>query len=121
MMAAMQPGGTREDRARPSLGALLYTAAGESEQDYLALLQRIAARDASALQALYLRAHPIVFSLSLRITADQAAAEAVTVDVFDDVWRQAKRYDPACGSVLAWIMNRARSRAIDRVGMERQR
>jgi RNA polymerase sigma-70 factor (ECF subfamily) len=44
----------------------------------------------------------------------------VTLDVFHDVWRRACAYDPANGTVLGWIMNQARSRAIDRVRFERR-
>ena len=50
----------------------------------------------------------------MRITADGEAAEEVTLDVFHGVWRHASRYQEADGTVLAWIMNQARSRAIDR-------
>src|SRR5439155_21144645 len=42
----------------------------------------------------------------------------VTLDVFHDVWRRASAYDPAGGSVVGWIMNQARSRAIDRLRFE---
>ena len=39
----------------------------------------------------------------------------LTIDVFHDIWRRASRYDAANGTVLGWIMNQARSRAIDRL------
>jgi hypothetical protein len=42
-------------------------------------------------------------------------AEELTVDVFHDVWRRASTYHVAIGTVLGWIMNEARSRAIDRL------
>ena len=35
--------------------------------------------------------------------------------MFHDVWRRAPQYDAANGTVLGWIMNQARSRAIDRL------
>ena len=38
--------------------------------------------------------------------------------MYHDVWRRASRYEPAGGTVLGWIMNQARSRAIDRVRLE---
>ncbi len=50
----------------------------------------------------------------MRITANRETAEEVTVDVFHDVWRRAARYQEADGTVLGWLMNQARSRAIDR-------
>jgi RNA polymerase sigma-70 factor (ECF subfamily) len=45
----------------------------------------------------------------------------VTLDVFHDVWRRAATYDPADGSVVGWIMNQARSRAIDRLRYEQRK
>lgn len=85
------------------------------EQDWVALVHAIAAGDELALHALYERAHRVVFTLIMRITANRETAEELTIDVFYGVWRSAARYDAAKGSVLAWIMNRARSRAIDRL------
>jgi RNA polymerase sigma-70 factor (ECF subfamily) len=41
--------------------------------------------------------------------------------VFHDVWRRAARYDAANGTVLGWIMNQARSRAIDRLRFEQRK
>ena len=88
------------------------------EQDWVALVRAIAAGDELALHTLYERAHRIVFTLIVRITSNREIAEELTVDVFHDVWRRAARYDAASGTVLAWIMNQARSRAIDRLRFE---
>jgi RNA polymerase sigma-70 factor (ECF subfamily) len=85
------------------------------EHDWAVLVQSIAGGDQLALHALYERAHRIVFTLVLRITANRETTEELTVDVFHDVWRRASKYDPANGTVLGWIMNQARSRAIDRL------
>src|SRR5437764_2316254 len=63
-------------------------------------------------------AHRMVFTLIMRITANRETAEELTVDVFHDVWRRASAYDAANGTVLGWIMNQARSRAIDRLRFE---
>jgi DNA-directed RNA polymerase specialized sigma24 family protein len=63
-------------------------------------------------------AHRIVFTLIMRLTANRETAEELTIDVFHDVWRRAWRYDSAIGTVLGWIMNQARSRAIDRLRSE---
>jgi RNA polymerase sigma-70 factor, ECF subfamily len=100
-----------------TLGDVLYakSAAPVPEQDWVALVQSIAAGDQVALHALYDRAHRIVFTLMMRLTANRETAEELTVDVFHDVWRRASHYDAAQGTVLAWIMNQARSRALDRL------
>jgi RNA polymerase sigma-70 factor (ECF subfamily) len=88
------------------------------EQDWAGLVQAIASRDERALHALYERAHRPVFTLIMRITANRETAEELTIDVFYDVWRRAAGYDAANGTVLGWIMNQARSRAIDRLRFE---
>jgi RNA polymerase sigma-70 factor (ECF subfamily) len=103
-----------------TLGDVLYakSKAPVSEQDWVMLIQAIAAGDQLALHALYERAHRIVFTLVMRITANRETAEELTIDVFHDIWRRATRYDAANGTVLGWIMNQARSRAIDRLRFE---
>ena len=103
-----------------TLGDALYakSKAPVPEQDWATLVQSIAAGDQFALHALYERAHRIVFTLMMRITANRETAEELTIDVFHDVWQRASRYDAANGTVLAWIMNQARSRAIDRLRFE---
>ena len=107
-----------------TLGDVLYakpTTPVVLEQVWVALVNSIAAGDQLALHALYERAHRIAFTLIMRITANREMAEELTVDVFHDVWRHASRYDAANGTVLGWIMNQARSRAIDRLRFENRK
>jgi RNA polymerase sigma-70 factor, ECF subfamily len=85
------------------------------------LVQAIAAGDQRALYALYQRAHRAAFTLIMRITNSRETAEELTVDVFHGVWQRAAQYDAASGSVLGWIMNQARSRAIDRLRFENRK
>lgn len=103
-----------------TLGDVLYANAKAPvpEQEWSALVHSIAAGDELALHALYERANRVVFTLVMRITANRETAEELTVDVLHDVWRHASRYDAESGTVLAWIMNQARSRAIDRLRFE---
>ena len=106
---------------RPAtLGDVLYanSKAPVPEQEWATLVQSIATGDQLALHALYERAHRLVFTLAMRITANRETAEELTVDVFHDVWRRASQYDAANGTVLGWIMNQARSRALDRLRFE---
>jgi RNA polymerase sigma-70 factor, ECF subfamily len=108
----------RRDDAAATLGDVLYADTSKSvasESDWVALVRSVGAGDQLALHALYERAHRIVFTLIVRITANRETAEELTVDVFHDLWRRASAYDPANGTVVGWIMNQARSRALDRV------
>jgi RNA polymerase sigma-70 factor (ECF subfamily) len=85
------------------------------DQDWAALIKRVADGDQSALTTLYDTASRLVFGLILRIVNDRSTAEEVLLDVFTQVWRQAATYDKKRGSPLAWLMTIARSRAIDRL------
>jgi RNA polymerase sigma-70 factor, ECF subfamily len=104
-------------KASATLGDVLYAKSKPPvlEREWTGLVQSIAAGDQLALHALYEMAHRPVFTLIMRITANRETAEELTVDVFHDVWQRASRYDAANGTVLGWIMNQARSRAIDRL------
>jgi RNA polymerase sigma-70 factor (ECF subfamily) len=109
-------GGT--DATPTTLGDLLYADQSKScvsEAEWVALVRDIAEGRQRALQALYRRTRRLVFTLIMRITKDPFVAEELTLDVFHDVWRRAAKYDPAGGTVIGWIMNQARSRAVDRL------
>jgi RNA polymerase sigma-70 factor (ECF subfamily) len=110
--------------AQPTLGDVLYAKKPQSlvmEQEWVALVRSVAVGDQVALHALYARAHRLVFTLCMRITHSRETAEELTVDVFHDVWRRAAGYDAVNGTVLGWIMNQARSRAIDRLRFEQRK
>jgi RNA polymerase sigma-70 factor, ECF subfamily len=112
------------DGSSATLGALLYadgSGASVPEDEWVALVQSIAAGDEGALRALYERTHRLVFTLAVRIAGDRESAEEVTLDVFRDVWLRSANYAPENGSVVGWIMNQARSRAIDRLRFERRK
>ncbi len=110
-------------KAPATLGDVLYAKSRPltPEKDWVKLVQATAAGDQLALHALYERALRPVFTLLMRITANLKIAEELTIDVFHDVWRRAARYDAANGTVLGWVMNQARSRAIDRLRFENRK
>ena len=124
MGVARRPNQDRRECQTTTLGDLLYANSAKapvSEKEWVGLVQSIAGGDQLALQELYKHTYRIVFTLSVRITNNRETAEELTVDVFHDVWRRASGYDPAGGSVVGWIMNQARSRAIDRVRFEQRK
>lgn len=112
------------DGSAGTLGDVLYADKGQtlvSEVEWVGLVRSMAAGDHGALRALYDRTHRIVFTLIMRITRNRETAEEATLDVFHDVWRRASTYDAASGTVVGWIMNQARSRAIDRLRLEHRK
>ena len=117
-------GSNQRPRSSKTFGDFLYADKGTSrvpESEWVKLVQLIAAGDQLALHSLYEQTHRMVFTLVVRITHNSETAEEVTLDVFHNVWRRAFTYDPVNGSVVGWIMNQARCRAIDRLRFDQRK
>jgi RNA polymerase sigma-70 factor (ECF subfamily) len=85
------------------------------------LIRRMAAGDRQAFAPFYDRYAPLVYPLVLRIVRDRQDAADVIQDVFWEAWQVAHTYDSLRGTPEAWIVMRARSRAIDRIRAVRRR
>ena len=85
------------------------------DRDERRLAKRLARRDPEALRALYDLHGRATFGFLVRVLGDRAAAEDVQQQVFLEVWQRAERYDPERGGLLTWILQIARSRAIDQL------
>lgn len=85
------------------------------------LIEQIQAGDETALRILYERYRRLVFSLALRISGDNSAAEEITLDVFERVWRKADSFRPERGALSTWMTAMARYRAIDHVRRRQSR
>jgi RNA polymerase sigma-70 factor (ECF subfamily) len=81
----------------------------------VALLTRIAGRDAAALGELYDRHSRLLFSLIVRVLRDRGESEDALQEVFVRVWDHADSYSPTLGAPSAWLVRIARNRAIDRL------
>ena len=77
------------------------------------LIQQIGAGDQKAFGILYERYTTLVFSLAVKIADSHETAEDITLDVFTQIWKNAKKYHPEKGSVNGWIASLARYRSID--------
>jgi RNA polymerase sigma-70 factor, ECF subfamily len=99
-------------RRRPNSGP--STSAGRLAEDEAALLARVAAGDRGAsLEELYRRYERRLYGLGLRLLGDQGLAEDLVQETFVRLWRQAHRFDPARGSVSAFVFAIGRRIAID--------
>jgi RNA polymerase sigma-70 factor (ECF subfamily) len=81
----------------------------------LHLIQQVAKQDRDAFSQLYDRFSTLVFTLAMRMLKARSDAEDLLREVFVQVWRQAQNYSAERGSPEAWIINIARSRAIDKI------
>jgi RNA polymerase sigma-70 factor, ECF subfamily len=79
------------------------------------LIQQVAKQDRDAFSELYDRFSTLVFTLAMRILKAHSDAEDLLQQVFVEIWRQAHVYSAEHSSPEAWIINIARSRAIDKI------
>jgi RNA polymerase sigma-70 factor (ECF subfamily) len=79
------------------------------------LATRLASRDPDALRELYALHGRATFGFLSRLLGDRAEAEDVQQQVFLEAWQRAERYDPERAGLLTWLLQIARSRAIDQL------
>ncbi len=84
----------------------------EDEEGVLHLIRRVAAKDESALAAIYDQYSGRIYSLLRRMLRDESAAEDILQDVFFHLWQIASRFEPNRGSLGGWLLVMARNRAI---------
>ena len=85
------------------------------DQELGNLIANIAQGNEEAIGLLYDQTSSYVYGLAFRVLNDSTMAEEVTMDVYMQVWRQAKRFDQTRGKPIVWLAVFARSRAIDRL------
>ncbi|MGB0033986.1 MAG: sigma-70 family RNA polymerase sigma factor [Candidatus Acidiferrales bacterium] len=73
------------------------------------LLRRMAAGDEEAFALLYRRTHPAIYRYALHMSGNPAVAEDVTQEAFMTLIRDAKRFDPARGTLGAFLFGVARN------------
>ena len=70
---------------------------GDPESLQAEMIRGVAEGDNQALASLYDATSRTVYGLLLRILADASAAEEVLLDVYSQVWRQARTYSAERG------------------------
>jgi len=83
------------------------------------LLQAMRAGDEEALAALYRRRQPGIYRFALQMCGSQQLAEDITQEVFMVLMREAHTFDPARGSLGAFLMGIARHHLRRRLQRER--
>ncbi len=71
--------------------------------------------DVEALGTIYDRYQRAVYSLCMRVTRDQGAAEELTQEVFVRLWKNAASFEPGRGRVSAWLLRIAHNLALNEV------
>jgi RNA polymerase sigma-70 factor (ECF subfamily) len=83
--------------------------------DDAALVREVAAGSEDALGRLYDRYVDAVYAAATRLTADRQIAEEVVQETFLALWNRAELFNPAMGSLAAWLHTIARNRTVDRL------
>jgi RNA polymerase sigma-70 factor (ECF subfamily) len=98
----------------PMVGRATLDASGQVAADEAALLARVAAGDRGApLEELYGRYERRLYGLGFRLLGDQGLAEELVQETFVRLWQQARRFDPARGTVSSFLFAIARRIAVD--------
>lgn len=85
----------------------------------LELMREIANFESRALEELYDRYSPLLYTLIKKIAPDESTAEKILVDVFVIVWRKTSKFNFSHGNVYSWLVTLARNKAVDEVRRSR--
>jgi RNA polymerase sigma-70 factor (ECF subfamily) len=96
---------------------LPFSPPGDDEQ----LLLKVAEGSRPAFAALYERFSTPLYSLALKILANETEAQDLLQEVFLSVWNKAATYRVERGSAFSWVVAQVRNRAIDRIRSRRRR
>jgi RNA polymerase sigma-70 factor (ECF subfamily) len=77
------------------------------------LLERFAAGDLEAFEALFRQHQREVYRWTVRIVRDTGTAEDLTVETFWRIYRARQRFDPVAGNFRAWARRIATNAALD--------
>ncbi|MBI4260919.1 MAG: sigma-70 family RNA polymerase sigma factor [Actinobacteria bacterium] len=82
------------------------------------LVRRLADGDRDAFRELFRRYAPTALAVARRVIRHARLAEEAVQEGFLALWGDPRRYDPARGSVRAWLMSAVHHRAVDLVRRE---
>lgn len=77
------------------------------------LMQRVSGNDSKALEALYNRYAPLLYTLIKKIVVNEETAKEVLSDVFVIIWRKIDFFDLQTNDVYSWLVSLARNKSID--------
>ncbi len=83
------------------------------------LIQRITNRDSKALENLYDRYSPVLYTLVKRIVVEKETAEEILADIFVIIWQKSSMFDINSGNLYSLLINLTRNKALDFVRRER--
>jgi RNA polymerase sigma-70 factor (ECF subfamily) len=85
------------------------------------LMLKVAGYDSKALEQLYDRYSPILYTLIKKIIGDKEIAEEILSDVFVIIWKKIDQFDFKTNNVYTWLVTMARNKAIDTLNRNQQK
>ncbi|HCY76605.1 MAG TPA: hypothetical protein DHV28_11860 [Ignavibacteriales bacterium] len=85
----------------------------DTELTDIELFERVINRDSKALENLYDRYSPVLYTLVKRIVIDQEKAEEILADIFVIIWKKSSMFDINSGNLYSWLINLARNKSLD--------
>ena len=91
----------------------------DSQLTDIELFQKISNRDSKALESLYDRYSPVLYTLVKRIVVDKEVAEEILADIFVIIWQKSSMFDINSGNLYSWLINLSRNKALDFIRREK--
>ncbi len=77
------------------------------------IFEKIVKYDSKALEELYIRYSPILYSLIKKIVSSEKIAEDILLDVFIIVWKKIDLFSFKTGNVYVWLITLTRNKAVE--------
>ena len=84
------------------------------------IIQRINNRDSKALEVLYDRYSPVLYTLVKRIVDEKSKAEEILAEIFVIIWQKSEKYDLNSKNLYSWLINLSRNKTLDVLRRENQ-
>lgn len=85
----------------------------EKDRELFNLLVQISEGSEQALKTFYDLTSGLVFGLAVKMLSISEEAEEVVMDIYKNVWKNAKKYNPERSAPMTWLLLVTRSRCID--------
>lgn len=79
----------------------------------LELMQEITRFESRALEELYDRYSPLLYTIIKKVAPDEVMADQILIEVFVIIWRKIDKFDFKTGNVFTWLVTLARNKAVD--------
>lgn len=101
-------------QTKPGVESISYAKLSEIELTY-----RVVQFDSKALEELYKRYSPLLYTLINGITYQDDATEEILSEVFSIIWRKIDRFDSSTGNFYTWVVTLTRNKAIEYITKNR--